>query len=286
MKYAITGVTGHFGSVAVQTLAQLVPKDQIVALARNVAKAKKIVPEGVEVRPGDYTQPGDLHNALKDVDKLLLVSSQPGGALPRVQEHLNVITAAKNMDVKYIAYTSFPHADTARGSLAYDHKMTEKALENSGIPYSFLRNNWYLENEKAMIQGALKGAPFTYSAQDGHVGWTLERFYAEAAAKVLVADDPKPIYEFAGAPQTYANLAAAVQKLAAQPFEVEVVNDDQYQAQLQAAGVPKPAIEALVVIQMLIREGDLDEQTNDLENVLGRPLPTLEAALKELLEAK
>lgn len=283
MKYAVTGVTGHFGSVAVQILAQLVPTDQIIALARDVAKAKKIVPEGVEVRPGDYTHPGDLHNSLKGVNRLLLVSSQPGGALPRIQEHLNVITAAKNMDVQLIAYTSFPHADVAKNDLAYDHKMTEKALENSGIPHTFLRNNWHLENETGLIQGALKGQPFSYSAQSGQVGWALERFYAEAAAKVLVMEKPKPIYEFAGAPQTYETLAKAVQAISDQPFEIQPLNDDQYQAQLVKSGVSKAVSEALVMIQMLIREGDLTEQTDDLATVLGHPLPTLAESLKELL---
>ncbi|MFD1672350.1 SDR family oxidoreductase [Agrilactobacillus yilanensis] len=284
MKYAVTGVTGHFGSVALKELAQLVPAKDIIALARNVEKAKQMVPEGIEIRPGDYMQPGDLHNALKGVDRLLLVSSQPGGALPRIQQHLNVLTAARNEGVRFIAYTSFPHADTAKGALAYDHKMTETAIKNTAIQHAFLRNNWYLENELSVINGAKAGQTVSYSAGDGKVGWTLERFYAEAAAKVLATETPKEVYEFAGPSHTYQELAAAIETAIGQKVNVAQVNDDQYQAQLIEAGLDKNVAEALVMIQMLIREGDLTEATNDLSEVLGRPLPDLATAIKTLIQ--
>ena len=39
MKYAITAVTGRFGQVAMKTLADLVPAEQIIGLARNHSKA-------------------------------------------------------------------------------------------------------------------------------------------------------------------------------------------------------------------------------------------------------
>lgn len=283
MKYAVTGVTGHFGSVAIKELAKLIPTENIVALARDTGKAQKIVPAGIEIRKADYMQPGDLHNSLKGVDKLLLVSSQPGGALPRIQQHLNVLTAAKNEGVRFIAYTSFPHAETAKGALAYDHQMTEKAIVNSGMKHAFLRNNWYLENENSIIQAAKAGQTVQYSAGIGHVGWALEKFYAEAAAKVLVQKEPKEIYEFAGESHTYADLIAALKKVTKNEFSVKEVNDDQYQKSLEDGGVNPNVAEALVMIQMLIRQGDLAETTSDLPDVLGRPLPSLEASLQTLI---
>jgi hypothetical protein len=62
---------------------------------------------------------------------------------------------------------------------------TEEAILKTGIPYSFLRNNWYLENEISGIQGVLAGAPWVTSAENGKVGWALQQDYAEAAAAVL-----------------------------------------------------------------------------------------------------
>lgn len=284
MKYAITAVTGCFGQVAMKTLADLVPAEQIIGLARNTEKAAKMVPAGVTVRPGDYNDVATLTESLKGVDRLLFISSQPGGDVPRAQQHLNVIEAAKKAGVKWIAYTSFPHADQATGALASDHIQTEKALAASGIDHTFLRNNWYLENEMDSIKGALAGQPFVYGAGEGHVGWALEHDYAEAAAKVLVNDQPKAIYEFAGAPATYADLAQAISELTNQEFKVVSLDAADYRQSLEDNGLPAEVAEIVTGIQTMIQDGDLDETTSDLPDVLGRPLPSLKEALQTIIK--
>ncbi len=93
--YAVTAATGHFGQTALKTLAGLVPATNIIALARNTKKAEALVPAGVTVRPGDYDNEAELTASLAGVDKLLFVSSQPGGPVDREQQHKNVVNAAK-----------------------------------------------------------------------------------------------------------------------------------------------------------------------------------------------
>ncbi|WP_076639135.1 NAD(P)H-binding protein [Latilactobacillus sakei] len=286
MKYAITAVTGRFGQVAVHELAKLVPASDIIGLARNVEKAQKMVPAGVTVRPGDYTQEAILADSLQGVDRLLFISSQPGAEVPRDQQHMAVVRAAKKAGVNWIGYTSFPHADQTTSGLAEDHRKTEAAIIESGIAHSFLRNNWYLENELDTIKGAIAGQPFVYCAGDSHVGWTLERLYAEAAAKVLAMTDAKDIYEFAGAPATYADLAESVAQLTNQEFAVSSLSIAEYQKGLEASGLPAEVVGVVTMIQSLIRDGELDEVSSDLPDVLGRPLPSLTAALQELLPAE
>lgn len=283
MKYAVTAVTGHFGAQAIAALAQSVPRKDIVALARNVAKAQEIVPEGIEVRPGDYTVPGDLHNSLKGIDKLLFISSQPGDAMPRLQQHLNVVTAAKNAGVSFIAYTSFPHADVAETPLAEDHHNTERAIENTGIAHAFLRNNWYLENDLGLVRDAIAGRPFIYGAGDGKVGWAPEQAYALAAAKVLTLAEPKTHYEFAGTMHTYAELAAAGEAASGQSFEIVSASLADYQASLIQNGVSKETAVLLTLFQTLIANGALEESTTDLQTVLGAPLPDLVESIKATL---
>lgn len=281
-KYAITGVTGKFGQTAIKTLSQLRSSDEIVALARNTDKAKNLVPDGIEVRKGDYTDVASLTESLKGVDKLLFISSQPGGQVTREQQHLNVVKAAENAGIKFIAYTSFPHANTSTTPLAADHKATEVAIEKTGIKHSFLRNNWYLENEIASIKGALAGNSFVYSAADGHAGWALEREYAEAAAKVLVLDSPKDIYEFAGPSNTYADLAENVAQVSDHKFDVLSVSDADYTAGLESSGLDAGTAALVTSFQTLIRDGNLDENTDDLVTVLGHDLVTLPDAIKEI----
>ncbi|TPR19143.1 SDR family oxidoreductase [Apilactobacillus timberlakei] len=284
MKYAITMVTGKFGRAAINYLMNLVDHKDIIALARNVDKAKEELPEDIEVRPGDYTNKDQLVESLKDVDKLLFISSQPGGEVSRLQQHKNVVTAAKKADVKYIAYTSFPHADKADNFLSKDHTATELYIKEMGIDRSFLRNNWYLENELATLKAANNGGTFVYAADNGKVGWALEKEYAEGAVKVLTMDQPKEIYEFAGQSRSYADLANALKKVAANNFETKNVSLDEYEDGMKKAGLPDAVAKVVTNIQALIKAGELQEDTDDLENVLGHPLTSIKSALKETLQ--
>lgn len=286
MKYAITGSTGHFGLTAVENLVKEVGADNVVALARNEEKAKKLLPAGVEIRPGSYEDADELTASLKGIDRLLFVSSQPGGKMARLDQHRNVITAAQNAGVKFIAYTSFPHADQSDAPLAQDHKETEKIIAATGIDHAFLRNNWYVENEMSVIDAGAQGDAFVYSAAEGRAGWALERFYAEAAAKVVALDDPKDIYEFAGASHTYADLADAVKAATGKSFAVNSITDAEYSQGLQDSGLDKATADMITGFQTLIRDGNLDENTSDLPDVLGHTLPSLTDSVKEVLAKK
>lgn len=279
--YAITGVTGHFGQTAIKVLAQLAPTDQLVALARNTQKAAALVPSGVEVRPGDYDDQAELTHSLQGVDRLLFVSSQPGGPVSRIDQHRNVVAVAKAAGVKYIAYTSFPHADTATTPLAGDHRATEEAIGSAGIAHSFLRNNWYLENEAGTLRAAAAGQPFVYSAAEGKAGWALESEYAEAAARVLVTADPAEIYEFAGPARTYADLAAAIPG----DFSVQGLSDADYTKGLVASGLDEGTAALITSFQTLIRDGQLAEETTALADVLERPLVPLADAIQQVITA-
>jgi NAD(P)H dehydrogenase (quinone) len=282
MKYAVTGATGKFGQTVVKVLAENVDNADIIALARNTEKAEKLLP-GIEARPGSYDSEEVLEKSLQGVDKLLLISSIPGQAVSRIQQHKNVINAAKKAGVRFIAYTSFPHADKAKSPLAVDHKNTEQAIRESGIGYSFLRNNWYLENERMQIPAAINNKPFVYSAGDGRVGWALEREYAEAAAKVLMSTEPKTVYEFSGPQHSYDDLARTLKVLTDNDFEVMSLSDDEYRKRLVAIGYSPQAAAGIVSMQKLIRDGDLAETSNDLPQALGHPLPTFEESLKEVI---
>lgn len=278
--YGVTGATGHFGQNAIKELAKLVPAANIVALARNTQKAEQIVPEGVEVRSGDYTDEKQLEESLKGIDRLLFISSQPGGPVARLTQHENIVKAAKNAKVGYIAYTSFPHADISEAPLASDHKATEKLILKTGIDHSFLRNNWYLENETATIKAAFNGKPFVYAAGDGKVGWALESEYSEAAAKVLTSNTPKDIYEFSGTSRTYQDLANAIKG----DFNVKSLSISDFQKDLQDSGMDEGTAEIVASIQDLIRQGNLDENSDDLPKVLGRELTPLTKALEIVSE--
>lgn len=107
MNYAVTAATGHFGQAAVKELNQLVGADQVVVIARNAEKAAQLFPAN-EVRVADYADQAALKEALAGIDRVLFVSSQPGGEVSRDQQHRNVVAALKAAKVARVVYTSFP----------------------------------------------------------------------------------------------------------------------------------------------------------------------------------
>lgn len=283
MKLLVTGATGKLGRKVVETLLKSVPASQLAVSVRNPEKAEDLRARGVDVRQGDFDRPETLDAAFAGIDRILIISAD-GDNETRIRQHTNAVEAAARANVKFIAYTSAANASESKLLLAPPHQAAEQAILKTGIPYSFLRNNWYLENETASIQGVLAGAPWVTSAGSGKVGWALQQEYAEAAAAVLAGSGHEnTIYELSGKLLTQEELASALGEVLGKEVPVQQVDDAAYADIMKKAGVPDFVIPILVGIQQGIREGCLEIESNDFEKVLGRPLTPINEALRQLL---
>ncbi|MCQ6279335.1 SDR family oxidoreductase [Bacillus sp. EB600] len=283
MKMLVTGATGKFGTKVIDTLLKTVPAGQLAVSVRNPDKAEGLRSRGVEVRQGDFDHPETLDSAFAGIDRLLIISTD-GDNETRIRQHSNAVAAAERAGVKFIAYTSLANAQESTNVFAPTHKATEAAIIQTGIPYSFLRNNWYLENEIPSIQAVLAGAPWVTSAGNGRVGWTLQQDYAEAAAAVLSGNGHEnTIYELSGKPLTQEDLVSALGTVLGKEVEVQQVDDATYGDIMKGAGVPDFLLPLVVDIQRSIREGSLDFESNDFEKVLGRPATPINVALTQIV---
>ncbi|MEH7084642.1 SDR family oxidoreductase [Neobacillus drentensis] len=285
MKILVTGATGKFGTKVVETLLKTVPANQLAVSVRNPEKAEGLRARGVDVRQGDFDRPDTLDAAFSGIDRLLIISAD-GDNETRIRQHTDAVAAAERAGVKFIAYTSIANAKESKNFLAPTHKATEEAIVKTGIPYSFLRNNWYLENESSSIQGVLAGAPWVTSAGDGKVGWALQQDYAEAAAVVLSGNGHEnTIYELSGKLLTQEEIASAVGTVLGKVVPVHQVDDSTYADIMKGAGVPEFLLPFLVDIQKGIREGTLAVESNDLEKLLGRPVTPISVGLTQIVKS-
>ncbi|MBB6669445.1 SDR family oxidoreductase [Cohnella nanjingensis] len=283
MKILVTGATGKLGTKVVETLLKSVPADQLAVSVRNPEKAESLRTRGVEVRQGDFDRPESLDAAFAGIDRLLIISAD-GDNETRIRQHKYAVDAAARAQVGFIAYTSLANASESKLFLAPTHQETEKAILKTGIPYSFLRNNWYLENEIASIQGVLAGAPWVTSAESGKVGWALQQEYAEAAAAVLTGNGHEnTVYELSGKLLTQAEIASALGNVRGKDVPLQQVDDAAYAEIMQSVGVPDFVIPILVGIQQGIREGELEIENSDFEKLLGRSLTPIDEALGQLV---
>ncbi len=228
MKILVTGATGKLGTKVVNTLLKTVPANQLAISVRNPEKAEDFRAKGVDVRQGDFDRPETLDAAFAGIDRILIISAD-GDNDTRIRQHTNAVEAAARAKVGFIAYTSIANASESKNLMAPPHQATEKAILKTGIPYAFLRNNWYLENEISSIQGVLAGAPWVTSAGSGKVGWALQQDYADAAATVLTGNGHEnKTYELSGKPLTQEQLVSALSSVLDKEVPVQQVDDGAY----------------------------------------------------------
>lgn len=283
MKILVTGATGKLGTKVVETLLKSIPASQLAVSVRNPEKAEGLQARGVEVRHGDFDRPETLDSAFAGIDRLLIISAD-GDNETRIRQHTNAVAAAQRAQVGFIAYTSAVNASESKLFLALVHRVTEEAIIKTGIPYSLLRNNWYLENEIGNIQGVLAGAPWVTSAGKGKAGWASRQDYAEAAAAVLAGNGhDNTIYELSGKLMTQEELVSVIGTVLGKEVPVQQVDDAKYAEIMKGAGIPDFVIPILVGIQQGIREGALEIESNDLEKLLGRPVTPTREALTQIV---
>jgi NAD(P)H dehydrogenase (quinone) len=282
MSIVVTGATGHFGRLTVEALQRRsVPAEQIIATGRRIETLGDLAGQGISVRRADYSDEASLGEAFDGATRLLLVSGTEVGQ--RIRQHTNVITAAKAAGVQLIAYTSIAHAPTSTLLIGQEHRATEAALADSGVPHVLLRTSWYIDNYTAQLAAYLQHG-IVGAADDGPISGATRADYAEAAAAVL-AEDGKPgaVYELGGPAFTMPQLAEVVSAATGQTVTYTDLPVQDYQAFLVRAGLPEPAAASIADLDRAVAAGELYVDTADLEKLLGRPATPLPSAVAEAL---
>jgi NAD(P)H dehydrogenase (quinone) len=279
----ITGATGQLGRLVITALLEKVPAASIVAAVRDVEKAKDIAALGVQVRQADYNQPESWNAALLGADKVLLISSNEIGQ--RTQQHRAVIDAAKHAGIKLLAYTSILHANTSRLGLADEHRETEAAILDSGLPFVFLRNGWYTENYAMGISTALALGAVYGCAGDGRISSAARADYAAAAAVVLTSDDQAgKTYELAGdSSYNLSEFAAEISRQSGKSINYVNLPEAEYKKALLSAGLPEVFAELLANSDTGVSNGALFDDGMQLSQLIGKPTAAWEAAVSTAL---
>ena len=269
MKIAITGATGQLGHLVIQSLLKHSNPSNLIALVRDQSKAQDLKDLGIELRTFDYDQPENLKQQLSGIDKLLLISANEIGR--RTPQHKAVIEAARQANIPYIAYTSLLNADHSPLGLAQEHRETEALIKASGLSYTFLRNNWYLENYLAGLHHAIESGVLYGSANDGKISAASRQDYADAAANILLSSGHEDkIYELAHSKSfTLSELAQHISSISGKTVNYINLSDSDYKQGLINAGLPEALVEVIVDADIHTRDGAMFSESKDLETLLG-----------------
>ncbi|WP_018262682.1 NAD(P)H-binding protein [Methylobacterium sp. WSM2598] len=287
----VTGASGQLGTLVIDALlARLAPERVVAGMRRPDGEAgARLSARGVAVREADYDRPETLAAAFAGIDRLLLISSSEIGR--REAQHRAVIAAARAAGIGLVAYTSVLRADTSPLALAGEHRRTEAALAESGLPCVILRNGWYTENYAASIPAALAEGALLGAAGEGRIASAARADYAEAAAAVLSAADPAGgadaprIHELAGdGAYTLAEFAAEIARQARRPVAYRDLTEAAFKDALLGAGLPEPVAALLAQSDAAAARGALFDDGRALSRLIGRPTTpaavTVAAALR------
>jgi NAD(P)H dehydrogenase (quinone) len=129
---------------------------------------------------------------------MLLISISTVGP-ERPQLHKNAIDAAIAAGVRHIAYTSFVDAENNPSSIANDHRVTEAVLRESGVAWTMLRNQLYMDGILGQATRMIAAGRAAVQPNETRTAYATREDCAFAAAAVLATPGHENrIYEITG----------------------------------------------------------------------------------------
>jgi len=212
MKIAVTAANGQLGSSVVNELKKQIGKKNIIGIVRSPEKASHL---GIEIRKGDYNNSDDFNLALNGIDRVLLISGMDDPQ-KRIQQHRNVIEAAKINEVKKIVYTSIvgDEEKNAFSPVVRSNRLSEEDVKNSGLDWSIGRNGIYIEPDLEYLDIYKKEGEIRNCAGDGKCAYTSRSELGYAYAKMLIQDiHNNKTYNLVGEPISQLELAELINQV-------------------------------------------------------------------------
>ena len=248
-------ITGASGSVGKAVLLEASRKESKVrGMYRSKEEAAK-APSGSEPVLADYADRQSLRKALEGVSSVYVVCSP----IPQLVElESNMLDACKESGVEHVVLNSALGAGDYGKSFPSWHRKVEDKLKTTGLSYTILRPNGFLQNIVAFNAPSIRAQGAFYVAMgDAKVSYLDVGDIAVVAVKALKGGPHAgKTYELNG-PEAISNaeLAQRISKIAGRTVNyVDIPESAQREAML-GLGMPEWQVTALLELQQYYKQG-------------------------------
>ncbi len=268
----VTGASGTLGSEVVRALQTAnVP---FRAAYHTASKAEAARARGIDALNLDFHQPETLKEAFTGVKKLFLLGPP---VFEQTELELTAVRAAQEAGVAHVVKLSTLGAAEEAFLIARVHRPAEKALEASGIDWTFLRANSFMQNALTQMGETIRGENMFYSASaDGKISHIDARDIAAVAVKALTEPGHEGrAYDLTGPEAlTYDEFARELSSALGRTVTHVNLPPEVLEVSLLEEGLPEGFVAWLIDLERFYREGGASVVSSDLERVTGRkPIP-------------
>ena len=266
-KILVTCASGRIGTDLVNKLDKA--GEKVRAAVRNPSVASSKFESSVETAPFDYEKPETFAPAVKGIEKIFLMV-RPGdnhsdtAAAPLIDE------ARKNNVQHIVALTAMGVEDDEDFML----RKLEKYIEDSGIPFTHLRPNWFMQNFDSgpMFADIQKTGALHLPAADAKVSFIDVRDIAEAGAEVLKDEKHTgKAYTLTGGESIdHSQAMEIISEASKKKLTYVPLSDETARAALAGAGIADELIERWSNFYRRVREGYCAPVFDDIQPLLKR----------------
>jgi uncharacterized protein YbjT (DUF2867 family) len=284
----VTGASGNIGSEVVKQLLSNAPEVSTKAAIHSSQNIKKVkYDDRVKIIQIDYNQPETVREALSGVDKLFLLTPDVPNAADLAS---NVVIEAKKAGIKQIVKQSVMGAalEADVGTMRL-HRQAEKFIEQSGIPFTFLRPNEFMQNFINFHSPSIKGNnAFYVPLEDAKVSLVDVRDIAAVAVKSLIDEDKhkNKTYLITGPEAlSYHQVAEILSNTTGRKINYVNISDEEAREAMKDIGMSDWLINTVSELSEYFRKGKASEISSAVEEVTGNKPISFSQFAKDYAEA-
>lgn len=263
----ITGAGGTVGSALARELAPRRPR----LAFHSPEKAARAKAEGHDSVVLDFDAKGSLGPALAGVDAVFLLSASGSDQL---QAEVDSIEAAKVHGVRKVVKLSAWGADQGAYAIARIHASIEHRLERSGLAYTLLRPNGFMQNFANFMAASIRTQNAIYQpAADARISHIDVRDIARVAAAALTSSTHDgQAYDLSGpSALSYAEAAEILSRVLERPIRYVPLSDEAARDAMLSAHMPAHQADILIDLNRHYRTGAGARVSPAVQAITGQP---------------